>query len=162
MRRLATALAWAGATVSALSIAALVAITVVDVGGRYLLNKPLLGAVELSEFLLVILAFAGLAWAERRNAHIAVDFFTAMLPAGAQRTLDAFGSAVGIAFWACVGWRALVHAQNVRAAHELSLSWHIPTWPLHVVVTAGCTAMLALLFVRLLHGPPATSDRPSA
>ncbi len=153
MKRVAAALASAGAAISALSIAALVTITVVDVGGRYLLNKPLLGAVELSEFLLVILAFGGLAWAERRNAHITVDFFTGMLPAGAQRVLDAFGAVVGIVFWACVGWQALVHAQHVRAANELSLSWHIPTWPFHLAVTAGSAAMLVLLVVRLLRGP---------
>ena len=158
LRSAGAAAAAAGAAASAVAIAALVAITVFDVGGRYLFNKPLLGAVELSEFLLVIVAFAGLAWAERRNAHIAVDFFTARLPQRAQRALDAFGALVGALFWGCVGWRAAVQAEHVRGAHELSLSWHLPTWPFYLVVTLGSAMMVLLLAVRLLRGAPAPTE----
>jgi TRAP-type transport system small permease protein len=150
--RAALAVANAGAALSAAAIAALVAITVVDVGGRYLFNKPLLGGVEISEFLLVILSFAALAYAERRNAHIAVDFFTTHLPPRVQRVLDAFAALLGVVFWGCVGWRALAHAERVRVAQEVSLSWLVPTYPFYLAVTLGSAMLVLLLVVRMLRG----------
>ncbi len=69
----------------------------VDVGGRYLFNKPLLGAVEMSEFLMVFLSFGALALAELRNSHITVDFFVTALPERAQALLDATAALLGIA-----------------------------------------------------------------
>jgi TRAP-type C4-dicarboxylate transport system permease small subunit len=158
LARGAARLADAGAVVSTAAIAALVVITVVDVAGRYLFNRPLLGAVEVSEFLLVVLAFAGLAYAERRNAHIAVDFFTERLPAGLRRVLDAFATLVGIAFWTVVGWRAWAHALRVRAAQEVSLSWQIPIYPFYLAIALGSAMLVLLLLVRLRHGPLPHTD----
>ena len=73
--RIFYAAAVAASTVAVIALAALGVITVVDVGGRYLFNKPLLGAIEMSEVLMAFLSFGALALAELRNSHITVDFF---------------------------------------------------------------------------------------
>lgn len=136
----------AASAIAVIALAALAVVTVLDVGGRYFLNKPLLGAVEMSEFLMVFLSFGALALAELRNSHITVDFFVTALPGRARALLDAIAALLGILFWSFVAWRAAVHAQRISEAGEVSANLTIPTWPFYLAVTVGC-GLLALALI---------------
>ena len=136
----------ASSAVAVIALAALAVVTVVDVGGRYFLNKPLLGTVEMSEFLMVILSFGALALAELRNSHITVDFFVTALPERIRALLDAVAALLGILFWSFVAWRAAVHAHRIWIAGEVSANLVVPTWPFYLVVTVGC-GLLALALI---------------
>ena len=59
--------------VGLLGLVVLALVTVTDVMGRYLFNRPLLGALELSELLMVFLAFACFAYTELQNGHVEID-----------------------------------------------------------------------------------------
>jgi TRAP-type transport system small permease protein len=136
----------ASSAVAVIALAALAVVTVIDVGGRYFFNKPLLGTVEMSEFLMVILSFGALALAELRNSHITVDFFVTVLPERVRALLEALAALLGILFWSFVAWRAAVHANRIWNAGEVSANLTIPTWPFYLVVTVGC-GLLALALV---------------
>jgi TRAP-type transport system small permease protein len=136
----------ASSAVSVIALAALAVVTVLDVGGRYFFNKPLLGAVEMSEFLMVVLSFGALALAELRNSHITVDFFVTALPERARALLEALAALLGIVFWSFVAWRAAVHANRIWHAGEVSANLTLPTWPFYLAVTIGC-GLLALALV---------------
>jgi TRAP-type transport system small permease protein len=136
----------ASSAVAVIALAALAGVTVIDVGGRYFFNKPLLGTVEMSEFLMVILSFGALALAELRNSHITVDFFVTVLPERVRALLEALAALLGILFWSFVAWRAAVHANRIWNAGEVSANLTIPTWPFYLVVTVGC-GLLALALV---------------
>ncbi len=135
--------------VAVIALAALMAVTVLDVTGRYLFNKPLFGAVEISEFLLVFLSFGALALAELRDKHITVDFFVIMLPPRVRAVLDAMGAALGMGFWTLVAWRAVDHAEDVRELGEVSLNWGVATWPFYVFVAVGTILLAAMLVGRV-------------
>ena len=51
-----------------IALFAMMSLTTVDVVGRYFFNKPVLGAFELTEFLVLILIFSFLAPARQRKA----------------------------------------------------------------------------------------------
>lgn len=132
--------------IAVIALGALAAITVIDVSGRYFFNRPLLGAVEMSEFLMVLVSFGALALAELRNRHITVDFVVMSLPQRVRAILDAVAALLGTLFWAFVAWRAAVHAQRVWNAGEVSANLTLPTWPFYLAVTLGCGLLaLALL-----------------
>lgn len=133
------------------ALAALVLVTVVDVAGRFLFNKPLFGGVEISEFLLLFIGFGGMAYAERNQAHITVDFFVTALPQRARTSLDWVAALLGTAFWTIVAWRAIEHAQQIREAAEVSLNLAIPTYPFYIVVAAG-SGLFALLLAGRVFG----------
>lgn len=137
----------AACAVAMVALAALVLITVVDVAGRFLLNKPFFGAVEVSEFLLVFIGFGGLAYAELSQSHITVDFVSNALPRRVQALLDSIAALLGALFWGIVAWRAIEHAEQVREAAEVSISLAVPTYPFYLVVAAG-----SILFAVLLAG----------
>jgi TRAP-type transport system small permease protein len=140
----------AASAVAVAALAALAAVTVIDVGGRYIFNKPLLGAIELMEFLMVFLSFGGLALAELRNSHITVDFFVGALPARVRALLEAAGALLGVMFWGFVAWRAAVHAGRIREAGEVSANLLLSTWPFYLAVTVGCGLLSIALVGRTI------------
>jgi TRAP-type C4-dicarboxylate transport system permease small subunit len=148
--RVFRAAAAAASAVAVAALAALAAVTVLDVAGRYLFNKPLLGAIEMSEFLMVFLSFGGLALAELRNGHITVDFFVGALPERARAWLEAAGALLGVVFWGFVAWRATVHAARIWAVGEVSANLAVPTWPFYLAVTVGCGLLAIALIGRVI------------
>jgi TRAP-type C4-dicarboxylate transport system permease small subunit len=57
----------------------LMAVTTVDVIGRYIFNWPLRGGFELTELLLLTLIFAGLPLVSRADEHVTLDFIDGLL-----------------------------------------------------------------------------------
>jgi TRAP-type C4-dicarboxylate transport system permease small subunit len=73
---------------------ALMLLTFVDVVGRYVVNRPVPGAFEVTELLLVVLIFAGLPLVSYANEHALMDFVDRLLGARAQRALERLVQAV--------------------------------------------------------------------
>jgi TRAP-type C4-dicarboxylate transport system permease small subunit len=70
---------------------AMMLLTTVDVVARYVFNRPLRGAFEVTELLLVVLIFAGLPLVSFSNEHAVMDFIDRML---GRRSLGALERAV--------------------------------------------------------------------
>jgi len=60
-------------------------LTFLDVVGRYLLNKPIRGAFEVTELALLVLIFAGLPLVSHADEHVTMDFIDRILPPGLAR-----------------------------------------------------------------------------
>ena len=58
---------------------AMMLLTVVDVVARYVFNRPLRGAFEVTELLLAVLIFAGLPLVSHANEHVTMDFIDRLL-----------------------------------------------------------------------------------
>jgi TRAP-type C4-dicarboxylate transport system permease small subunit len=61
---------------ASLCLVALALLTLADVVGRYLLNYSIIGAVEVTEMLMVGVIFAGIVLATVAREHVAVDLVT--------------------------------------------------------------------------------------
>jgi TRAP-type C4-dicarboxylate transport system permease small subunit len=66
---------------------AMMALTTVDVVARYVFNRPLRGAFEVTELLLLVLIFAGLPLVSFTNEHAVMDFIDRVLGRRALRGL---------------------------------------------------------------------------
>jgi TRAP-type C4-dicarboxylate transport system permease small subunit len=67
---------------------ALMLLTFVDVVARYVFNRPVRGAFEMTELGLVILIFAGLPLVSYADEHALMDFIDRLLRARTQRLLE--------------------------------------------------------------------------
>ena len=138
---------------SGLSLAALAAMTlttVVDVAGRYLLNRPLPGALELSELLMVFLVFGAFAVTELRRGHVEVDVVAARFPPRGQALCEGLAALLSLGFWGVITWRTALHAQNVGAAGETTPNLGLPIAPFVWIAAAGTALFAAALLARLL------------
>src|SRR5262249_24220173 len=66
-------------TAAAILLFCLMALTTADVVGRYIFNRPIRGAFEITELLLLTLIFAGLPLASRADEHVTLDFIDIVL-----------------------------------------------------------------------------------
>jgi TRAP-type C4-dicarboxylate transport system permease small subunit len=67
---------------------AMMVLTTVDVVARYVFNRPLRGAFEVTELLLLVLIFAGLPLVSFTNEHAVMDFIDRVLGRRALRGLQ--------------------------------------------------------------------------
>lgn len=135
---------------------ALTFVTVVDVIGRYLLARPLLGAGEYTEFLLMAIIFVGLPAVCLDDGHVSVDLLTSKLRgwlAAAQLMLSRLF--VG-GLLALVSWRLWEHGVNLASYNELTLYLRVPVGlvaKLAAVITGiSATISISMALFRLPRG----------
>jgi TRAP-type C4-dicarboxylate transport system permease small subunit len=87
MKLLLEKLAWSIKRISEITLFAMMALTMADVCGRYVLNIPVTGSVELTELLMVAVIFSGIALSTIYRGHVTVDLI-AMALSGRMRWLQ--------------------------------------------------------------------------
>lgn len=130
---LATALALAGGVL----LLAVALLTVVSVLGRWLVNAPLMGDIELVQLGVATAIALFLPYCQLHASHLVVDFFTARSSGPLQERLDALGSfAAGLVFLV-LAWRAAVGVAELRAASETTMVLGIPLWLPYAAMVVG-------------------------
>lgn len=135
--------------VAALALTGMVLLTCVDVIGRYLLNRPLTGAFELSEMAMGALVFASLPLVTLRRQHVTVDLFDRLLPASWRPGQNATANLVAAACTSVVGWRLWVKAEDMLRTGETTAVLKIPVYPL-VYYMALLTFLTAAVIVAMV------------
>ena len=104
--------------VAALALVGMVLLTCVDVIGRYVLNRPLTGAFELSEMAMGALVFASLPLVTLRRQQVTVDLLDWLLPATWRTVQDAVANLIAAACTLVVAWRLWVKAEEMMRTGE--------------------------------------------
>jgi C4-dicarboxylate transporter, DctQ subunit len=137
------------AAFAGVAIALLLAVTAfvcIDVGLRYLLNRPLSWVTEVSEIALVYITFLGASWVLRHNGHVNVDIFVSSLSTRSQALCHLAGHVIGlcvclvlVVYGVSASWNA--YAKALFKPTTLSA----PTWLTLIPIPIG-SAVLALRF----------------
>lgn len=130
---------------SALAMLAMMAVTFVDVVGRYAFNRPLPGGFEITELLLATIIFAGLPSVSAAREHIVVDLVIERYGPRAKRWHNiAVGAvlAVVLAFLAVVMWGK---AGDVAAEKDVTAYLAVPIAPLAYFISVSCALSAALV-----------------
>lgn len=90
--------------VASIILLAMMALTVVDVVARYLFSRPLRGAFEVTELMLLVLIFAGLPLVSFSDEHAVMDFIDRLLGPRGQRWLQRSVQVVNTAFMFLLTW----------------------------------------------------------
>jgi TRAP-type C4-dicarboxylate transport system permease small subunit len=88
------------------------ALTFVDVVARYVFNRPLRGAFEVTELMLVVLIFAGLPLVSYADEHVTMDFIDRILGARTRR-LERGVHVVSAAIMALLAWLVWLKADRI-------------------------------------------------
>ena len=135
----------------------MMAMTIVDVIGRYVFNSPLSGAGELTELILVSVIFMGLPAVTLEKEHTTVDLFTARMPQWTERwrmlAIGVFSSVI----LGTIGWQLWVHAGRIGAYGDVSTTLRIPISPIayfcSVSTFVSAVAAMAISLESLLQRP---------
>src|SRR5215813_10455262 len=129
---------------------AMMVLTTADTASRYFLNRPILGAYEITEkYLMVAAIFLGLSYAYRGGAFIRVTFLVDRLPPLAKLAANSFAHLVSLAFClAFLGATAQAALRTLSDATTLS-TLPVPVGPAYCLVPLGFLAMAVLMLIDL-------------
>lgn len=136
------------AVVAAVLIAALIAVTCIDVIGRYLLNRPFGGAYELTQMLLAALVFVALPLTTTDGGHVEVDLALHLFSKRVQALMGRLAglvSAVALGFFA---WRLVIIGLDQWHEGARSASLMLPMAPLAFLAAASCALSAVILILR--------------
>jgi len=91
----------------------LMLVTVVDVVGRYVFNRPLPGGFELTELGLLVLIFAGLPLVSRADEHVTMDFIDRLLSPNARILLERAVHVLCAATFFLAAWLVWLKADRI-------------------------------------------------
>jgi TRAP-type transport system small permease protein len=128
-------------------------LTAADVFLRNLLNRPILGAFEITECMMAIMVASGLAYVSVAKSQIRVDVLFGRLPKRVQKILTIITDFLSLGFCALLSWRALAYLRIEYASDTRLGVLLIPTPPFIAVVALGWLLLAAVLlkdFVELI------------
>lgn len=158
--RVAGAACTAALAVAAATLLALAALGALDVIATYALNQPIPSVREASSEMLAVAIFMGMAYAQRRGDHVAVDFVVLRLPPAWQRAGRTLGLLVGLALFGLLTWRAGVLAVASWRDGETAMALlRFPIYPFKAGVCAGALAATLECLRQLLRA--FTTEKPA-
>lgn len=126
-------------------LAAMMMLTVADVFLRYFLRRPILGATEITENMMVCLTFFALAWCAVQYSHLKVDLVISFFSPRVQAVVDSITSLAGLVMVALIAWRSFLEAIAVKQLHIVSSLVRIPAFPFYFVISLGCVLLCLVM-----------------
>ena len=93
-------------------------LTFVDVVLRYLFNRPIAAAFELTELMLVVLIFAGLPLVSWADEHVTMDFIDRLLTPWTRQRLERGVHVISAAIMAFLTWQVWLKANTIWAYRD--------------------------------------------
>jgi TRAP-type C4-dicarboxylate transport system permease small subunit len=136
------------ATLSQWALAVLLALVVVQIVTRYVLNGPLGEVVSITEtYLMPAMVFFAIAALQRHDGHIRVDLLYVVFKGRTKQVIDLIILVASAAFWIFVIYASATETLfSLRMDYEVSRTLPFPQWTALVVVPLGG----ALILIRLL------------
>lgn len=113
---------------------------------RDLLSRPLVGAVELEELMLVVLVFLGMAYTQSNKQHISVDFLASRLTEKGQNILCAATSLLSGMLFLVIAWQSIVLSETYIEKGVSTLFLQIPLFPFMWIIALSFLLLGLVLF----------------
>jgi TRAP-type C4-dicarboxylate transport system permease small subunit len=136
--------------IASITLLALMCLTVADILMRKFMNYSILGTVELTELMMVVIVFFTLGFSEMKDAHIKVDIFTSKLKPPTRILLDVITQLVASLLFAFMTVSVLRHALSMQRVGEVTQDLWIPKYPFLYLTAFGCAVLSIALFFRFL------------
>src|SRR5262249_40126412 len=125
---------------------AMMLLTFVDVVARYGFNRPVRGAFEITELMLVVLIFAGLPLVSYGDGHALMDFIDRLLVPAARRALERSVHVVCAEIMFLLTWLIWLKADRIWGYRDATDVLRIPYGPFvyFMAVMIGLTGLIHL------------------
>jgi TRAP-type C4-dicarboxylate transport system permease small subunit len=136
--------------VAALATFTMMLLTTADALGRYLLNRPILAAYEITtNYLMVAVVFLALPYSYRQGASVRVTFLVERIGRRARLVIDHMVQVASILYCAALVFATFQQARHILATRTTFVTLELPLWPAHLVVSAGLFVVTLLMLIDL-------------
>jgi len=131
-------------------LAVMMFMTGIDVVMRYIFNRPISGAYELTELMMVILVFFGLAYTQINKGHVAVDLVFTRFAPKMKIIVNFVSYFLCLALFVIMTWQSIKQVQSKWNSGLVTGTLGIPLWPFYLVMFIGCLVMCLVFITDLL------------
>ena len=129
---------------------AMMALTAVDLFLRNFTNASILGSVELTELLMVIVVFCSLAQCEVDNGHIRVELIMDKMGPKTRAIADVFTQSLCTILFALMSLSIFNHSANMKKYGEVTMDLGLPLYPFVYIACFGCFIMTLVLLCKTI------------
>lgn len=128
----------------------MMALTLVDVLGRYLFSAPVTGAFEVTELMLAAVIFLGLPLITAEGGHIAVDILDSALSDRVRAVQYWLVGTINVLAFGIFAWMLWEHAFKVLRYEDTTAVLQIPYAWLAFLMAITVSVSALTLFIKLL------------
>ena len=125
---------------SAVLLFTMMALTFIDVLGRYLFNAPIYGSAEMIQFLLALTIFSALGIVNADDSHIVVEVFEERIKKFIPNLHGYLIQGFSVLAMAFISWQLYIFAED---SYHLGSMTTVLEWPL--IIVTGSVAFLSIL-----------------
>lgn len=133
--------------ISAVILAGMMFLTVVDVGLRYIFNSPLPGAYEVVEFIMAVFVTFSIVYCTYEKGHIAVDLVMDHFPIIVQKIIGLITGFLLLLLFLLITWQNLLYVGEEMRSNLTSTVLLVPVFPFIAIVTVGLIVLCLLLLI---------------
>jgi len=130
-----------------LGLMLLMTVTTADVLLRIALNRPIRGANEIVEFMMLLVVFLAVALTQYLKSNISVNLLYARFPERIKAILECFLHLLCLGICCLIVWQSIVFQQHLQDVNSLSVILKIPVSPFQLILVIGIS-LLCLVFLR--------------
>lgn len=127
-----------------MALACLMLLTVSDVVMR-VFNRPITGVYDYTMLLGGVIIGLAIPLSTWNGAHVYMGFFVEAVSPGWRKVILPVTHGFGIFLFLLLGWRLIVHGVSLYQQGEVTLTVHIPLYP--VILSMGVSCLITSLVV---------------
>ena len=144
----------------AIALFAMMTITFLDVGGRYLLHRPLTGSTDLVQVLLLLTAGCTLPAVTWRGEHLSIGLFDGVRPSAPERARRALVGLVMALAFAALALLLFGYAGETAANADVIGYLQLPITPFVYIASAMCAVSALIALAKAIRALPAPRGNP--
>jgi TRAP-type transport system small permease protein len=135
-----------------ISLLALFALMTSDVLGRFLFNAPVKGATEFGEYLIVAVAFMGLAYCQYTKKNVCVDTLSVHFPKKLRHYVIIVGLLLSAVLFTIMAWETgkVAYQDFVDKAVMSRTLVLLPIWIISFIASLGCVLLVITLVLQII------------
>ena len=144
-------LTWLGEILAEIALVILLLLVFHEVVVRYVMNSPTTYTVELSEYLVVFIAFMCAGWVLKQDGHVSVSFVVSNFPLKVQKQLKLVTSILAMAFCSIITWYGYKMAITAfNGSYRSSSLLEFPLWIPYSFIPLGAFILMLQYIVKIV------------
>ncbi len=133
--------------IGAVVLAGMMFLAAMDVFLRYFFNRPISGAMELVQYMMLVTIVSGFALCTMDRSHVRVEVFIDRFPLKVRKVLNCITSLLSLGLMVLISRQAVVYAGLLQDSRLTSPVLFIPAYPFALLMALAMAVFsLALLW----------------
>ncbi len=139
-----------GVVLAEIALVVLLILVFHEVVARYVFNHPTLYSVEISEYLLIFIAFMASGWVMKNNGHVRMSSVINLMPPRLKQVADVLTSIIVLCFCAILVWQGIKSSMMAfKGGYHSSSLLNVPLWIPYAIIPVGSLILALQMIVRI-------------